>query len=185
MTDLDSLLDEATPAFEDVRICLDGARRAEWNALTEQAMQRDDAEGADGRMAAPSKSALARKQLDALADELRERLLTIRIYAVPGTKWAALKGKHRPRKDNAQDASQGYNIEAVAREALVESGKRVNGDKVEDISAGQWGKLLDKVGGGDFQTLVYATIGVNQLIGQQFVGALVKGSPATSNSAGK
>mgnify|MGYP006189949335 CR=1 FL=1 len=184
MTDLDSLLDEATPAFEDVRVCLDGARRAEWNALTEAAMRRE-AEDAGDRLGAPSSAEVARKQLDALADELRERLLTIRIYAVPGSKWAALKGKHKPRKDNAQDASQGYNIEAVAREALIESGKRVNGDKVEDISAGQWSKLLDKIGGGDFQTLIYATIGVNQLIGQQFVGALVKGSPATSNSAGK
>lgn len=185
MTDLDSLLDEATPAFEDVRICLDGARRAEWNALAEQAMQKDDAEDADGRMAAPSKSSLARKQLDALAEELRERMLTIRIVAMPGTGWAALKGKHKPRKDNPQDTTQGYNIEAVAREALLGHGKRVNGDKVEDISAGQWGKILEKIGGGDFQTLVYATVGVNQLLGQQFVGALVKGSPATSNSAGK
>lgn len=184
MTDLDALLDEATPAFEDVRICLDGARRAEWNALTEAATSRV-VEDAGDRLGAPSSAEIAQKKLDALAEELRGRLLTIRIYAVPGSKWAALKGKHKPRKDNTMDAAQGYNVEAVAREALVEAGKRLNGDKVEDISAGQWGKILDKVGGGDFQTLIFATVAVNQLIGQQFVGALVKGSPATSSSAGK
>ncbi|MGC5078457.1 hypothetical protein [Agrococcus sp. DT81.2] len=182
MTDLDALLDEATPAFEDVRICLDGARRAEWNALAEQAMSKDDA---DGRLGAKSPAAVAKKKLDALADELRERMLTIRVFAVPGTQWAALKSKNPPRKGDRQDEAQGYNLEAVARQALITHGKRVSGDKVEDINAGQWGKILEKIGGGDFQTLIYAVIGVNQLVGQQFVGLLVKGSPATSNSAGK
>lgn len=185
MTDLDDLLDEATPAFEDVRICLDGARRAEWNALTEAAHARDDVEDADARLGAPSPAAIAREKLDALAEELRGRMLTIRIFAMPGSGWATLKGKHKPRKDNPTDATQGYNIEAVAREALIGHGKRLNGDKVEDVTAGQWGKILDKIGGGDFQTLIYATIGVNQLVGQQFVGQLVKGSPAISSYAGK
>lgn len=184
VTDLDDLLDQATPASEDVRICLDGARRAEWNALAEAAMQ-PASDDTDGRMAAPSRASKAKKDLEALAEELRERLLTIRIEAMPGTDWAELKAKHKPRKDNTADAGQGYNIEAVAREALISHGKRVVGDKVEPITVAQWQKLLDKIGGGDFQMLIYAAIGVNQLVGQQFVGALVKGSPATSNSAGK
>lgn len=184
MTDLDDLLDEATPAFEDVRLCLDGARRAEWNALAEQAMQKDDAEP-DDRMAAPSKSSLARKQLEVLAEELRDRMLTIRVFQMPGTQWAALKAKHKPRKDDKLDEHHGYNVEAVARASFLSHGKRVVGDKVEDISAGQWSKILDTIGGGDFQTLIFAAIGVNQLAGQMFVGALVKGSPATSSSAGK
>jgi hypothetical protein len=185
MTDLDSLLDEATPAFEDVRICLDGARRAEWNALAEVAMGRDDAAGSDARMAAPSPAAVARKKLDALADELRERMLTIRVFALPGTQWASLKGKYAPRKGDKYDEQNGFNIEAVARQALISHGKRVVGDRVEDITAAQWSKILEKIGGGDFQTLIFAVIGVNQLAGQMFVGQLVKGSPATSNSAGK
>lgn len=184
--DLDDLLDEATPGYEDVHILLDGARRDEWNHLV-QASIAPEPEGGDpdARFGAKSGRARAEEQLQALKDELRAKVLTIRVIQMPGTAWAALKAKHKPRKDNARDASQGYNIEAVARESLLKYGKRVRGEQLEDITSGQWGKILEKAGGGDLQTLEYAVIGVNQLIGQQFVGALVKGSPATSSSAGK
>ena len=182
--DLDDLLEEATPGWEDVHILLDGARRDEWNRLV-QASLTPDPEGDDGSFAAKSPRVRAEEQLAALKDELRSKVLTIRVLQMPGTEWAALKAQHKPRKDNQKDAGQGYNIEAVAHMALVKYGKRVRGEKLEPVSAGQWQKIFEKAGGGDLQTLEYAVIGVNQLIGQQFVGALVKGSPATSSSAGK
>lgn len=189
--DLDDLLEAATPGWEDVHLMLDAARREEWNHLVQASVAVDPPEGdPDARFGAKSPRAQAEKLLAALKQELQSKILTIRVMQMPGTEWAALKAKHKPRKDNPLDAAYGhYNIEAVAREALVKYGKRVrrDGDDVtlEPVSAGQWGKIFEKVGGGDFQTLIMATIGVNQLIGQTFVGALVKGSPATSNYAGK
>ena len=189
--DLDDLLEEATPGYEDVHLMLDGKRRAEWNHLVQASMAVDPPEGdPDARFGAKSARARAEEQLQALKQELRSKVITIRVLQMPGTAWAALKAKHKPRKDNALDARQGYNVEAAARQALLTHGKRVRGagtdnERLEDISAGQWSKMLEKAGGGDLQTLEFAVMGVNQLIGQNFVGALVKGSPATSNSAGK
>ena len=174
--DLDDLLDGASPGWEDVHILLDGARRDEWNRLVQVSLT-SGTEGADpdGSFGVKSPRARAEEQLAALKDELRSKVLTVRVFQMPGTEWARLKAEHKPRKDNARDAGQGYNIEAVARMALVKYGKRVRGGNLEDVSAGQWGKIFEKAGGGDLQTLEYAVIGVNQLIGQQFVGALVKG----------
>lgn len=183
--DLDALLDAATPAQEDVQICLDGARRREWNELVTAAMQPDTEGDPERRFGSKSTAASARERLEVLAAELRSRLLTIRVTAMPGTQWSALKAQHKPREGNAQDQAMGFNIEAVARKALLTHGHRLRGDEVSAISAGQWSKILDKIGGGDLQTLVFTVVGVNQLVGQQFVGQLVKGSPATSNSAGK
>lgn len=183
--DLDDLLSGASKATEDVHVMLDGARRAEWNALVLQANSDQAQADPDGRMAAPSAARRAQKQLDALREDLRSKVLTIRVTQMPGTEWAALKAKHKPRKGNLRDENMGYSLEAVSRESLMKYGKRVRGEVEEPISAGQWQKILDAAGGGDLQTLEYTVLGLNQLAGQAFVGQLVKGSPATSNSAGK
>lgn len=179
--DLDDLLDTATPASQDVNLCLDGGRQVERDALMKAALQADEGE----RLGAKSSATKARQALEKLDAELRDRLLTIRVFALEGTEWAALKAKHKPRDGNAQDRAQGFNIEAVSRQALLKAGKRVVGDALKDVTAGQWEKLFKKISGGDFETLIYATFGVNQLGSQAMTAALVKGSPATSNSAGK
>lgn len=180
--DLDDLLDTATPASQDVNLCLDGGRQVERDALMKAALQAED--GGE-RLGAKSSATKARQALAKLDAELRDRLLTIRVFALEGTEWAALKAKHKPRDGNAQDRAQGFNIEAVSRAALLRAGKRVVGDSLRDVTPGQWEKLFKKISGGDFETLIYATFGVNQLGSQAMTAALVKGSPATSNSAGK
>lgn len=187
--DLDDLIDEAQAGWHDVPIMLDGSRRDEWNQAVKAAMQ-PDRDVPDGSFAAKSPAAVAQKRVDALKAELRLKILTVRIFQMPGTEWAALKAKHGPRKNNKLDEQHGYNREAVARLALVSYGKRArnvgtDAERVEDISSSQWTRILGKAGGGDLEALEWAVIGVNQLVGQAFVGALVKGSPATSSSAGK
>lgn len=183
--DLDAILDEAKPAFETVHIYLDGERRAEWNALVLAAKQGIDQAETDGRLGARSPAAQALKSIEKMKAELQGKVISIRVEQMPGTRWAALKAKHQPRKNDVRDQQQGYNCEAVAKESLLTYGKRVKGDKVAPITAAQWQKIWDKAGGGDWDTLIWAVIGVNQLAGQMFVSQLVKGSPATSNSAGK
>lgn len=179
--DLDALLDTATPASQDVNLCLDGARQVERDALMRAAMATSEGD----RLGAKSAATKAHAALAKLDAELRDRLLTIRVFALEGTEWAALKAKHKPRDGNVQDRNQGFNIEAVARAALLRAGKRVVGDTLKDVTPGQWEKLFKKISGGDFDTLIYATFGVNQLGSQAMTAALVKGSPATSSSAGK
>jgi hypothetical protein len=183
--DLDELLASATKATEDVYLMLDGKRRDEWNQLVLAAAQAEPTGSGDGRMAAPSKAKQAQKKLDALRQELRSKVLTIRITEMQGTAWAALKAKHKPRKGNLRDENLGYNLEAVTRESLITHGARIRNGEAEPIPVGKWQQILDAAGGGDLQTLELTVLGLNQLVGQQFVGQLVKGSPATSNSAGK
>lgn len=184
MTSLDELLDSASPQSSDVSISLDGALAAERDRLVAEAHAAIKNAGNDDRLGQKPRAVELTEQVQELEAQLRDRLITIRITQMPGSAWAALKAQHPVGKSpGPYDKAQGYNVEAVARKALMSHGARVVGDETEKLTAAQWQKLFDTVSGGDFQNLILETLNVNQLKSQITVANLSKGSRRTTDSA--
>jgi hypothetical protein len=182
-TDFDALLDEATHPFEDVEICLAGQFQVERDRLIRESKVDDG----DDRLGQKSKQVRIAEELKALQEKIADRMVTIRVYRLPGSEWAALKIKHPITKTPGQyDKVLGFNSEAVCKMALLNYGKRVETvDEVETehaISAGQWSKILDKSSGGDVRQLFDTMVGINELTNRAEVERLGKGSRRTSAS---
>lgn len=183
MTDFDALLDEATHPFEDVEICLAGQFQVERDRLLRESKIDDG----DDRLGQKSKAVRIADKLKALQDKIADRMVTIRVYRLPGSEWAALKIKHPMTKTpGPYDKALGFNTEAVAKVALLNYGKRVEGDGESEveypISAGQWSKILEKSSGGDVRQLLDTMVGINELTNRAEVERLGKGSRRTSAS---
>lgn len=177
MTDFDALLDEATHPFEDVEICLAGQFQVERDRLLRESKVDDG----DDRLGQKSKAVRIAEELKALQEKIADRMVTIRVYRLPGDAWAALKLKHPVTKTpGVYDKMMGFNSEAVCKVALLEHGKRVDVvDEVETehaISAGQWSKIFEKSSGGDIKLLFDTVVGLNELSNRAEVERLGKGS---------
>lgn len=169
---LDDLLDGATPQSTDVSLSLDGELSAQRDALIREA--RGLSEQEDVRAGQKPRVVQIREELEELDQRMAERVLTLRITQMPGTEWSSLKAQHPMRDKNALDKSAGFNIEAVARKALVKYGARVTDAGTESVSAAQWQKIFDRISGGDLDSLMMSVLGLNQLNAQVTTERLLK-----------
>lgn len=181
MIDLDDLLDGATPQSTDVSLSMDGALSAQRDALIREARALPEEEE-DLRAGQKPRVVQIREELEALDQRMAERILTIRITQMPGSEWASLKAQHPVREKNALDKSAGFNVEAVARKALLKYGERVTDEGTAPISSGQWQKIFDRISGGEFDSLVMQVLGLNQLNAQVTTERLLKLSRRISGS---
>lgn len=183
---LDDLLDEAKPHTSTLQICVDGSLSAQRDALAAQLKEevRTGKKSADDREGAKPHAQVLLEQLHELEDQIRSRIITIKLTQMPGSQWAALKLQHPVRPHSSQyDKAQGFDTDAVARAALLTHAVRVSGDDEVPVSKEQWDRLLEKVSGGDYERLTLGVLGVNQLASQMAVANVSKGSRRTSDSA--
>lgn len=188
MTDFDDLLDSATPLTKDVDIYIDGGLVAERDRLLQQF--RDAKDDDDARAGQKPFAVRVQEELEELQARMADRVLTIRIWQMPGTAWASLKGrfplKAKRDENSSMDLTVGFNTEAVARHALLKSAKRVKDDgETEALTSAQWSKLFDTISGGDFDRLIVETININQLVGQAQTEQVLKASRRTGGSETK
>lgn len=182
-------------AFRDVDVCMDGALVVERElALAEvlaagqdvQRLSRDiaktsDDAGPDERMgqkpaflveleaeldAAQSSLADARARVDAIEQEMRDDVITLRFTAVQ-------KSRFRELQADSETPSEIYS--ALAREC----GKHVNGDAVEDIDGDVWDMLEDSMTAGQWQQIVAALDEVNITMADRRLDFLERGSRKT------
>lgn len=59
---------------------------------------------------------------------VKDRLVSLKFYEMPGLEWASITTKNPPRLDHPVDVRFGYNVHAVCTQAARTSGFLVDGD---------------------------------------------------------
>jgi hypothetical protein len=178
----------AARPFKDVVVVLDGAVSAERERLEKELESAD----ADPRLASLSPAEEIQQQLDELAEQSADSLLTIRLTRLPGRDWSNLTSKCPVRPDVPIDRHYGYNYDAACEAAAryrdtsnVAYGARLEGGEPVDISDDEWGDLFDVLSGSDIGKIRDAVWSLNEYEPQERLNALVKGSGAASRSVSK
>jgi hypothetical protein len=183
MSSLRKKLDKATFRFEDVDVCLNGELAGQREALLEK--MQEVAEGpVEVRMGmAPQLPHQAvREEIDALEEEMRDQLVTLRFRTLSFEKWNNLLAKHPPRDGLPLDARKGYNVVAVTKEAAEHSGWLVENGTPESIAPEEWSELWANLSGGDFDRIWGVITRLNESNGWVGVDFLKKGSGKTPSS---
>jgi len=172
MSKLKAKTDKATFRYRDVTVMLDGEKAIERDALVKAITEAVDAP--DLRLG-EDPAAVARKKLDALEEEMRDSLVTIRVRALPTDKWNAICAAHPARDGVAIDKPKGYNIIEVTKSAVEAGGHLVEDGKTEPVEAGEWPDFWANLSGGDFDRFWFAVYGLNEQDGWLGVDFLKKG----------
>jgi hypothetical protein len=173
MSKLKAKTDKATFRYRDVTVMLDGEKAIERDALIEEITKAADAP-VDGRLGKdPVKE--TRAKLEALEDEMRDSLVTIRVRALPTDKWNKICAAHPARDGVAVDKTKGYNIVEVTKAAVETGGHLVEDGKTETVEAAEWPAFWEALSGGDFDRFWFAIYGLNEQDGWLGVDFLKKG----------
>ena len=172
MSKLKQKTDKATFRYRDVTVMLDGEKAIERDALV-QAIT--DAVDAPDLRLGEDPAAVARKKLDALEEEMRDALVTIRVRALPTDKWNKICAAHPAREGVALDKPKGYNVVEVTKAAVQAGGHLVEDGKTEPVEDGEWPAFWDNLSGGDFDRFWFAVYGLNEQDGWLGVDFLKKG----------
>lgn len=143
MSVLDTLR-AATPARKSVKMCVDGALQAEWEATLDELDQAD--EDGSGSLAQPTVTAIVQK-LDRLRSRVAASEVTFNFEKMPWADRLALQAAHPPRDGNMVDRIRGANAEtyypAYIR-ASVCSVVGADGEEVTEIPDDVWESLLGR-----------------------------------------
>lgn len=142
MSVLDTLR-HASPARKSVKMCVDGALQAEWDATLDE-LDHVDLESNGGSLAQPAVTAIA-ERLDALRDKFRASEVTFHFEKMPWAQRLSLQADNPPRDGNTADQIRGFNAEAyypALIKASVVSVVGVDGEEVTDIPDDVWDGLL-------------------------------------------
>lgn len=172
MSKLKAKTDKATFRYRDVTVMLDGEKAIERDALVEAITNAKDAP--DLRLG-EDPAAEARKKLDALEEEMRDSLVTIRVRALQTDKWNAICAANPPREGVVLDKPKGYNIIEVTKAAVEAGGHMIEDGKTEPIEADEWPEFWESLSGGDFDRFWFAVYGLNETDGWLGVDFLKKG----------
>lgn len=174
---------------KDVVVVLDGAVSAERERLERELAAVDHG---DIRMGVESPADEIQRQLDELAEQSSDSLLTIRLTRLPGRDWSNLTSKCPVRVDVPIDRHYGYNYDAACEAAAryrdpsgVTYGARLEDGEPVDISDDEWADLFDVLSGSDIGKIRDAVWELNEYEPEQRLNALVKGSGAASRSDSK
>lgn len=88
---------------------------------------------------------------------------TFRFTQMVGTEWAAATDQAPARPGVMLDTAFGYNLRALTLLAAPLSGKRVEGDKLEDLTPDQWKNLFRALPGASAMRICNAVFKLNQI----------------------
>lgn len=163
---------------KDVVLCLDAALAAERDALVVELAQAR--KSSEGRLASSPVTALTKK-INALEEQMRDSLVTIRVTGMPFAEYNKVMRAHPPRKGK----QEAYNVETFFPDIVYKSGALVEGDqvtKLADSPRSEWDALVDVLTDKEFDVLVESVIATNRTL--QEVGFLARGSATTDASSG-
>lgn len=193
MSSITSKAANAKFAFKDESFCVDGTLNKRREQLMQElvlATRTQESDKGDKRInASPVKD--VQDRIDALEEQMREHLITIRFTAVNNGLWQKWIMQNPPRKGNNFDASMGYNTTSFFRHAAIQSSMSVEdhgtaedgSDAVlEPIPESEWVLLEDIFTAGDWDRIDMTLITLNQKDGSRGVDFLRRGSRETDNS---
>lgn len=105
--DFRSKLAKASLPETTVRLCLNGAVRAEYDQLEDElaSMTRDGT----ARLGGNPRAAEVARRMNALRDVMADSEVDVRLRATKVSAWMKLLADHAPRKDDEGDAAVGFN----------------------------------------------------------------------------
>lgn len=143
MSVLDTLK-AATPNRRSIKLCVDGAAHADWEALVAQLEQAAKDDEHFGSMAFEHTSAVV-EQMDTVRDRMMAAEVTFTLERIPWEDRVALQADHPPRPDSLVDRVRGYNLTtfypALIRASVV-AVTNAAGDTSTDIPDDVWAGLL-------------------------------------------
>lgn len=80
--------------------------------------------------------------------KLNKNLYTFRFFRMNPDEWLAACDLHPARIGVAMDMRFGYNLRALTPVVAAETGKRVDGDELVDLTPDQWSNLFKSLAGG-------------------------------------
>lgn len=179
----------AARPFKDVQVVLDGVVSAERERLEKELETADDG---DGRLGATSKADEIQTQLDELAEQAADSVVTIRLTRLPGRDWSNLTSKCPVRPEVAIDRHYGFNFDAACEAAAryrdtsgVAYGARLEDGEPVDITDDEWDALFDVLSGNDIGKIRDAVWALNEHEPEQRLNALVKGFGAAARSVNR
>lgn len=140
---------KARPAqFTDITVSLDAGLSDERDILLRQRQAIIDA--ASERLTAVPDTAAVDAQIADVEAREADTLITIRIYKIPGDRWADLAATNPMREGALYDARFGYNIHGLTRAAAVEFAAIVEGENEVTLPKEQWAELWPLLEGFSF-----------------------------------
>ena len=134
-----------------VRVCLDGALVAEYEAVEAELEDVRNRKLVDARLNDPV--AALERRLGELWEKQQAETVVFRLRALSRHAWDDLKSDHKPRADHKLDEHYGFNTGTIFDAALASDGVIVevtkNGKKVP-FKAEDWGGFSEDLTAGQF-----------------------------------
>lgn len=146
MSVLDTLA-AATPNRRSVKICVNGALQAEWDALVEQLPD----VVVETSLAAENVTAVA-QELEAMRGRIAASEVTFEFEQLEWTKRIALQAAHAPRPGHFVDGLRGFNVDTYTPLIIRKSCVAVvgaDGDRATEIPDPLWTSLFGDPGDPD------------------------------------
>lgn len=190
----------ATRARRVHTLCLDAGIQAEHDRLTAGLQAAADRDAREASLAHPAKHLTEQvEKLEAIRDRMQDSLVTFTIEPMLWMERIALQAKHPPRKNQAVDTFNGYNVEtflpALVKASTV-SVEDAEGDVETDVPDDAWDTMFATLNYGGVDRLSRFALEVNDedvavptsarsLLGSQDSGtSLAQPSPGTSPRSG-
>ena len=148
--------------FRTVQVLLDTDLSEKRAALEIELEAAKAADANDQRMSAPATANEVQERLDALTDEAKGSIITLKFTRLPGNQWAELTARCPVRIEAPIDLQYGYNMHKACTLAAPINGVLLDDDDAESkLSDEEWDDLFSTISGVDFGQIIDAIYAVN------------------------
>lgn len=157
-----------TRPTKGVELCLDLARRSEWEQAEVALAEARKDPTVDQRLTGGPVTELAKK-LTALEAEMNAATVTFQLEALTRVEWSRLRTEHPPRKGDDSDKSLGFNESTLFDEAILPSIKGVSDHEGNPIewAPDSWRALADEMTNRQYEDFKIAVLELNVLGGSR------------------
>lgn len=112
--------------------------------------------------------------------KLNDKLYTFRFTVLDGVEWAAAGDLFPARPGVLLDMRYGYNLRPLSLYVAAKTGKRVDGDKLVDLTPDQWSNLFKALPGYSVARIGDAMFDLHEISPERAVEELKKARAAES-----
>lgn len=106
--------------------------------------------------------------------ELNKTRYTLRFTQMDPLEWVSATDMFPPRMESPIDVYYGYNLRPLTIEVAQKTGKRVDGEKLVDLTPDQWKNLFKTVPGGAVAKIGDAIFGLNVMESEEAISIVKK-----------
>lgn len=114
---------------------------------------------------------------------VNNRFVTLRFTQMDALEWADITDQCPPRLGSPIDRNFGFNFRAAVSLAAPLSGKKLDGDEVEELTEEQWRKLLKGLSSIGLKSIGDVIFNLNEWLPAQEIAEAKKASAVGSDSS--